>query len=100
MQPQNMPLWYTDYCELKALVFQQVQEGHAGLPSSFCKQDMKLPWERYPPFSRRTGTFFSPEKGTLGREKSVKIDWVKITYLSIVSPYGLVTFPQLPLSST
>ena len=32
MPPQNMLIWPTDYFELKALVKQQMQEGHSNLP--------------------------------------------------------------------
>lgn len=41
ISPQNMALWHKDYCELKALKKQHIQEGHSSLSFNNCKQEMK-----------------------------------------------------------
>lgn len=42
MPLQNMPLWYTEYLESKALEKQQMQGKHSDLPSVFKKQEIKF----------------------------------------------------------
>ena len=44
--PQNMPLWHTDYFELK-LLENQLAQGHSYCPTPSWKQEIKLLRERY-----------------------------------------------------
>lgn len=64
MPLQNMLPWHINYFEIEALEKQQVEEGHSNLPFSSQKQ-MKLPSERYPPYtSTKETTCLSPETGS------------------------------------
>lgn len=59
------------------------------------KLEIKIPMWSVPPLYQEEETFLSTEMKSQGREKSAQTDLVKIhSYLPLVSPSILVTFPQ------
>lgn len=114
--PQNMPLLYIDYFELKLLEKQPVQEGHSDSSLSHWAKEIKLPWVEYPPWTRRGEGSSPPETKNLGLRNLHKqslllphliyYSWLKPLFLgkfmvslykSIKAIYALVTSLSLNL---
>ena len=84
-----MPLWHINYCELKALKKQQVQEYSDSSFSSW-KQEIKISYERYPPCPRRKEDIPTTGDREFGAEKFVQAN--------LVEPILIVLVTSLPFS--